>query len=150
MLNGTGLWLRREVAVHERRTALVPADDAELVEAGVTVTVEEAPQRAFPIEEYAAVGCRVVPGDTWPDAPPGDFVLGLKEPSLEVWALTHRHIFFGHAYKGQECGADLLRRFTADAGIRPRAAAGPRHPGQHCFRRRGGQPVPDGGRSAAQ
>lgn len=116
MLNRTGLWLRREVALHEQRTALVPDDAAALVEAGVPVTVEQAPQRAFQIEEYAAAGCRVVPGDTWPDAPESDFILGLKEPSSKAWALTHRHIFFGHAYKGQQGGADLLRRFTSGGG----------------------------------
>ena len=28
----------------------------------------------------------------------------------------HRHIFFGHAYKGQDGAADLLRRFQAGGG----------------------------------
>lgn len=116
MASRTGLWLRREVAAHEQRTALVPANAAALVAAGIEVTVEEAEQRAFPIEEYAAAGCRVVPGDTWPDAPPEEFVLGLKEPSSTTQALTHRHIFFGHAYKGQDGGPDLLRRFTSGGG----------------------------------
>ncbi|WP_033400333.1 saccharopine dehydrogenase [Actinokineospora enzanensis] len=116
MSSRTGLWLRREVAPHEERTPLVPADAARLVEAGFAVMVEEAGQRAFPVEEYAAAGCRVVPGDTWPDAPPEVFVLGLKEPSSAARALTHRHIFFGHAFKGQVDGPDLLRRLTWGGG----------------------------------
>lgn len=112
----TALWLRREVSPHEQRTPLVPADAAALVAAGFAVTVEEAGQRAFPVEEYAEAGCRIVPADTWPDAPQDAFILGLKEPSSTVWALSHRHIFFGHAYKGQDSGPDLLRRFRSAGG----------------------------------
>jgi saccharopine dehydrogenase (NAD+, L-lysine-forming) len=116
MPSRTGIWLRRETAEHEQRTPLVPADAAALVAAGVEVTVEEAAQRAFPVGEYAAVGCRVVPGDTWPDAPAGAVILGLKEPSSTAPALTHRHVFFGHAYKGQGGGPALLRRFMLGGG----------------------------------
>jgi len=116
MPSRTGLWLRREVAASEQRTPLVPVDAAVLVAAGVEVTVEEAEQRTFPIDEYAAAGCRIVPGDMWPDASAETFILGLKQPSASPWALTHRHIFFGHAYKGQADGHDLLRRLVAGGG----------------------------------
>lgn len=116
MPSRTCLWLRREVAAHEQRTPLVPADAAELVAAGVEVIVEDAEQRVFPVWEYAAAGCRIVPGGTWPGAPPADFILGVKEPSSAVDALTHRHIFFGHAYKAQEGGPSLLRRFVSGGG----------------------------------
>ena len=116
MTSTTGLWLRREASPHEERTPLVPADAAALVAAGMEVAVEEAEQRAFPAEEYAAAGCRIVPADSWPDAPPGTFVLGLKEPTLAADALAHSHIFFGHAYKGQVDGPRVLRRFTSGGG----------------------------------
>jgi saccharopine dehydrogenase (NAD+, L-lysine-forming) len=115
-LRAPALWLRREAALHERRTVLVPADAAKLVADGVQVTVELAEQRAFPIEEYAAAGCRVVPGDTWPDAAPEEYILGLKEPSPAAHELRHRHIFFGHAFKGQSGGQALLDRITAGEG----------------------------------
>jgi saccharopine dehydrogenase (NAD+, L-lysine-forming) len=110
------VWLRREVSADERRVPLVPADAAMLVGGGIAVTVEEAGPRVFPIEDYAAAGCRTVPGDTWPGAPPDAVVLGLKEPSPAAQALTHRHVLFGHAYKGQAGGAALLRRFAAGGG----------------------------------
>jgi saccharopine dehydrogenase (NAD+, L-lysine-forming) len=111
-----GIWLRREAMPHEQRTPLVPDDAAKLVADGFAVTVEESARRAFPVEDYAAAGCRVVPADTWPDAPGTDIVLGLKEPVGAPSPLTHRHVFFGHAYKGQEGGPALLRRFAAGGG----------------------------------
>lgn len=116
MTSMTGLWLRREASPFEERAPLVPADAAGLVAGGIDVAVEEAEQRAFPVEEYAAAGCRIVRADSWPDAPPGTVVLGLKEPTRAADALVHRHIFFGHAYKGQVEGPRVLRRFTAGGG----------------------------------
>ncbi len=116
MPSSTGIWLRREAAPNEQRTPLVPADVAELVTDGTMVTVEESGHRAFPIDEYSAAGCRVVPGDSWPDAPAGDVILGLKEPPSQPSTLTHRHVFFGHAYKGQQGGPALLHRFDGVGG----------------------------------
>ncbi|MGP3982045.1 saccharopine dehydrogenase [Streptomyces sp. KR80] len=116
MLTRAGIWLRREAAPSEQRTPLVPGDAAKLIAEGVPVTVEESANRSFPIDEYAAAGCHVVPADTWPDAPPTEVILGLKEPSLASTPLAHRHVFFGHAYKGQDGGPALLRRFAEGGG----------------------------------
>ncbi|GGW94966.1 saccharopine dehydrogenase [Streptomyces lomondensis] len=110
------LWLRHEARTTERRTPVVPDDARRLVENGVELTVEESPQRVFPIEEYQAAGCRVAPAGSWVTAPPDAVVLGLKELPGEPAELTHRHIFFGHAYKGQPGAAGLLRRFAAGGG----------------------------------
>ncbi|MFF5985254.1 saccharopine dehydrogenase [Streptomyces olindensis] len=110
------LWLRHEARTTERRTPIVPDDARRLVENGVELTVEESPQRIFPIEEYQAAGCRVAPAGSWVTAPPDAVVLGLKELPDEPAELTHRHIFFGHAYKGQPGAAGLLRRFAAGGG----------------------------------
>lgn len=63
------LWLRHEVRPTERRTLIVPSDARRLVESGVTLTVEESPQRIFPVEEYEAVGARVAPARSWESAP---------------------------------------------------------------------------------
>lgn len=112
----TAFWLRREASHQERRTPLVPTDAAALVAGGVEVTVEESDHRAFPIAEYAAAGCRVVTGDTFPDAPADTVVLGLKEPAGSH-ALTHRHVYFGHAYLGQVTAPQVLRRFTTGGGV---------------------------------
>jgi saccharopine dehydrogenase (NAD+, L-lysine-forming) len=95
----------------------VPSDARRLVESGVTLTVEESPQRVFPVEAYEAAGCRVATTGSWVSAPSDAVVVGLKELPDEPLALTHRHIFFGHAYKHQPGAVALLRRFLAGAGI---------------------------------
>ncbi|MEU1442986.1 saccharopine dehydrogenase [Streptomyces mirabilis] len=110
------LWLRHEIRTTERRTPIVPADARRLVESGVTLTVEESPQRVFPIEAYEEAGCRVAKAGSWVSAPPEAVVVGLKELPDGPPALTHRHVFFGHAYKRQPGAAALLRRFLAGGG----------------------------------
>ncbi|MEV5908452.1 saccharopine dehydrogenase [Streptomyces chartreusis] len=110
------LWLRHEVRSTERRTPLVPSDARRLVERGVTLTVEESPQRIFPVEEYEAAGCRIAPAGSWVSAPERAVVLGLKELPDQPAELTHAHIFFGHAYKRQPGAEALLRRFAAGGG----------------------------------
>ncbi|GAA2423225.1 saccharopine dehydrogenase [Streptomyces glaucus] len=110
------LWLRHEVRGTERRTPIVPRDARRLVESGAVLTVEESPQRIFPVAEYEAAGCRVAPAGSWVSAPRDAVVVGLKELPDEPAGLTHRHVFFGHAYKRQPGAADLLRRFAAGGG----------------------------------
>jgi saccharopine dehydrogenase (NAD+, L-lysine-forming) len=110
------LWLRHELRGTERRTPIVPSDARRLVENGVTLTVEESPQRIFPIEEYEAAGCRIAPAGAWVSAPVDAVVVGLKELPDEPAELRHRHIYFGHAYKRQPGAAALLRRFAAGGG----------------------------------
>jgi saccharopine dehydrogenase (NAD+, L-lysine-forming) len=110
------LWLRHEDRSTERRTPVVPSDARRLVAGGVTLTVEESPQRIFPIAEYEAAGCRTAPAASWVSAPEDAVVLGLKELPDRPAALAHRHIFFGHAYKRQPGAAELLGRFAAGGG----------------------------------
>lgn len=110
------LWLRHEPRTTERRTPIVPSDARRLVENGVRVTVERSPQRIFPIEAYEEVGCRIAEPNSWQSAPEDTVVLGLKELDDEPSELRHRHIFFGHAYKGQPGAEALLRRFLAGRG----------------------------------
>ncbi|HEY0639515.1 MAG TPA: saccharopine dehydrogenase [Pseudonocardiaceae bacterium] len=110
------LWIRHESRPTERRAPVVPADAAALVAAGLRVTVEESPQRVFPIEEYAAAGCAVTPAGSWVDAPRAAFVVGIKELPGEPAELAHRHVFFGHAFKGQPGAAALLGRFARGGG----------------------------------
>ncbi|MGW2748211.1 saccharopine dehydrogenase [Streptomyces sp. NPDC001450] len=110
------LWLRHEARTTERRTPIVPADARRLTESGVRLTVEDSPQRIFPIEEYEAAGCSRAPAGSWVTAPPDSVILGLKELPDEPPSLPHRHIFFGHAYKQQPGATELLRRFAAGGG----------------------------------
>ncbi|WP_347265692.1 saccharopine dehydrogenase [Paracoccus sp. (in: a-proteobacteria)] len=110
------LWIRCESRENEARTALTPAGVAELRARGFAVTVEESPHRILPIADYAAAGAAIARRDSWPDAPTEAIILGIKELPGDAGALRHRHIMFGHAYKGQPAGRALLRRFRQGGG----------------------------------
>ncbi|MFI9648327.1 saccharopine dehydrogenase [Streptomyces sp. NPDC052040] len=110
------LWLRHESRPTERRAPLVPSDAARLVSQGAEITVEESPQRVFPLADYVSAGCATAPAGSWTDAPRDHHVLGLKELPPQPGRLQHRHVYFGHAYKGQPGARELLGRFTAGGG----------------------------------
>lgn len=112
----THLWIRAEARATEQRTPIVPADAARLVADGVAVTVEESPHRAYPIEEYVDAGCRVEPAGSWVDAPDDAYIVGIKELPEEPAELRHAHIYFAHAFKGQDGAEELLARLTRGGG----------------------------------
>ena len=112
----THLWVRAEQRPNEERVGLTPDGAAALVKAGICVTVEESHVRAIPIDGYKAAGCEIAAENLWPQAPADAIIFGLKELPEDGTALTHRHIMFGHAYKGQPAGRDLLKRFKAGGG----------------------------------
>ncbi|TVT31890.1 saccharopine dehydrogenase [Amycolatopsis rhizosphaerae] len=112
----TRITVRHETRPTERRAPISPRDAAALVGQGITLTVERSPQRVFADEDYAAAGCVLAPAGSWRDAPADEFVIGLKELPGEPEALRHRHIYFGHAYKGQRHARALLRRFAEGGG----------------------------------
>ena len=110
------VWIRSESRGTERRAPVVPADVPQLVAAGVRVTVEESRQRAFTDDEYAAAGATVVGESTWTEAPEDAYVLGIKELPDEPESLRHRHIYFAHAFKGQDDARRTLERFRRGGG----------------------------------
>lgn len=112
----THLWVRAEQRPNEERVGLTPAGAKALIEKGVRVTVEESSVRAIEMDGYAAAGCIVAPENSWPDAPQDAIIFGLKELPEDGTPLPHRHIMFGHAYKGQHSGVALLKRFKAGGG----------------------------------
>jgi len=112
----THLWIRAEQRTNEDRVGLTPTGARALLDAGLKVTVEESSVRAIGIQGYIDAGCDIVPENTWPDAPADAIIFGLKELPEDGTPLTHRHIMFGHAYKGQPAGQILLKRFKAGGG----------------------------------
>jgi len=112
----THLWVRAEQRPNEERVGLTPAGAAALVGAGIRVTVERSSVRAIPIDGYEVAGCEIAPENLWPKAPGEAIIFGLKELPEDGTPLTHRHIMFGHAYKGQPAGRLLLKRFKAGKG----------------------------------
>jgi len=112
----THIWLRAEHRDDESRVGLTPQGAAGLIAQGFRLTVEDSPRRVFPAAAYAAAGCAIAPAGTWPEAPRQAIVFGLKELPDSDTPLAHRHVFFGHAFKGQPGAARLLGRFRAGGG----------------------------------
>ena len=112
----THLWVRAEQRPNEERVGLTPEGAAALIAAGLRVTVEESSVREIAIAGYRDAGCTIAPENTWPEAPRDAIIFGLKELPEDGTALPHRHIMFGHAFKGQPAGQVLLRRFQKGGG----------------------------------
>ena len=112
----THLWVRTEQRDNETRVGLTPEGAAKLMAAGLQVTVENSDSRCIPTDRYRAAGAQIAPAGAWPEAPDDAIIFGLKELPEDGTPLFHRHIMFGHAYKGQPAGHTLLRRFQAGGG----------------------------------
>ena len=112
----THLWVRAEQRLNEERAGLTPQGARALLDAGLKVTIEHSSVRAIPIQGYVDAGCDIAPENSWPSAPADAIIFGLKELPEDGTPLTHRHILFGHAYKGQPSGQILLKRFKAGGG----------------------------------
>jgi saccharopine dehydrogenase (NAD+, L-lysine-forming) len=112
----THLWVRAEQRDNEERVGLTANGAAQLIKAGITLTVEESSSRAIPLQGYIDAGCTIAPEHSWTDAPEDAIIFGLKELREDGTPLRHRHILFGHAYKGQPSGRILLDRFKAGGG----------------------------------
>lgn len=112
----THLWVRAEERANERRVGVTPGGVATLLAAGLRVTVEDAPTRIIPIDAYAEAGATIAPMGSWRNAPGDAIIFGLKELPSDTGPLTHRHILFGHAFKGQADGPALLHRFRDGGG----------------------------------
>ncbi len=112
----THLWVRAEQRPNEERVGLTPDGARALLKAGLRVTVEHSSVRAIQIDGYRNAGCEIAPENSWPNAPADAIIFGLKELPEDGTPLSHRHILFGHAYKGQPSGQILLSRFKAGGG----------------------------------
>ena len=110
------LWVRAESRPNEDRVGITPDGVARLIAAGHQVTVEDSRRRIIPTAAYAHAGAQIAPEGSWPDAPDDAIIFGLKELPEDRSPLKHRHIMFGHAYKGQPAGRELLRRFREVGG----------------------------------
>lgn len=112
----THLWIRAEERANERRVGATPDGVARLLHAGLQVTVEDSPTRIIPIAAFRDAGAQIAAPGAWRNAPPDAIIFGLKELPEDATPLLHRHILFGHAYKGQLAGRVLLERFREGNG----------------------------------
>lgn len=112
----THLWVRAEQRPNEERVGLTPEGAAALIAKGIRLTVEASSVRAIAIDGYRAAGAEIARENSWPEAPRDAIIFGLKELPDDGTPLVHRHIMFGHAYKGQPAGQRLLERFVQGGG----------------------------------
>ncbi|MBR9764601.1 MAG: saccharopine dehydrogenase [Rhodobacteraceae bacterium] len=112
----THIWLRAEQRPNEDRAGLTPEGAKALIARGFRLTVEESRTRILPLQGYVDAGAEVAPEGSWTEAPGDAIIFGLKELPEDGTPLRHRHIMFGHAYKGQPAGQELLARFVAGGG----------------------------------
>lgn len=112
----THLWVRAESRPNEDRVGITPEGVAELLAQGMAVTVEDSASRIIPTEAYREAGATIVPAGSWAEAPTDAIIFGLKELPEDGSPLRHRHIMFGHTFKGQPTGKLLLKRFKAGGG----------------------------------
>lgn len=110
------LWVRHESRANEDRVGITPDGVRQLIARGFRVTVEDSPNRIIPIAGYREAGATIMPAESWREAPADAIVFGLKELPENGTPLTHRHILFGHAFKGQPAGQVLLNRFREGGG----------------------------------
>ena len=90
----------------ERRTPIVPADLAEILEAsGTRAFVEKSDKRFFAEDQYAAAGAAVCTGMA-----DGDVILGVKEIPIEKILPGKTYLFFSHTIKGQKDNMPMLQK----------------------------------------
>lgn len=110
------IWVRGEERDNERRVGVTPQGVQTLIQHGFRVTVEDEPTRAIGIDGYKTAGAEISAPGTWRTAPKDTIIFGLKELPDDGAALKHKHIMFGHAYKGQSAGQRLLKQFNEGGG----------------------------------
>lgn len=62
----------------------------------------------------------MVPAGSWRNAPKDAVILGIRGPqglSVECSGLEHVHMYFAHAYKGQQGAAHRLVPFVRGGGV---------------------------------
>ena len=110
------LWLRAENRKNETRVGLTPEGANQLIAHGIKVSVETSDTRIIPAKDYKDAGCEIVHEGSWERAPEDAIIFGLKELPSNDRPLRHSHIMFGHAFKGQESGKKLLKKFKNGNG----------------------------------
>lgn len=112
------LWIRAETFPDERRAPLTPNEAERLVQQGIKVFVEKSKQRIFVDSAYEQVGCEMVNPSTWCNAnKEATLVLGLKAIDPTPASITHKHMYFAHAYKNQPQAKQLLTAFKIGQGV---------------------------------
>lgn len=110
------IWIRAETKHGEQRVPIIPTEVRKLIEKGYHITVERSPNRCIHDENYRSAGATMVEAGSWVNAPKDTLIIGLKELPHDTVPLYHRHLYFGHCFKGQPHAMQLLDRFKQGGG----------------------------------
>lgn len=109
------IYLRSETKKGECRSPLTPQGAKVLTDAGITVLVETSTTRTFSDQDYRDLGIEIT-AVPWQEMPTDTLILGLKELPMSDAPIAHDHIYFAHAFKGQDEAAQILARFNNGGG----------------------------------
>jgi saccharopine dehydrogenase (NAD+, L-lysine-forming) len=109
------IYLRHESKNGECRTPLTPEGAKLLQDHGVNVLVESSNTRVFDDQSYRNLGINVTTLK-WYETPKDTLILGLKELPISDKKVEHDHIYFAHAFKGQDEAKQILTRFNNGRG----------------------------------
>ena len=103
----THLWVRAEARENEERVGVMPDGVAQLIAAGMRVTVEESQSRAVALEGFRAAGAEIAPEGAWPKASEDAIIFGLKELPCSRRQISqgqlHRHAKLLQVCNQSEC-----------------------------------------------
>jgi alpha-aminoadipic semialdehyde synthase len=94
----------RETKKGESRTPLVPADVNWLIKRGISVEVENSPNRVFNSLQYKKSGAKIVN-----KCKQASLLVGVKEPRIEDLCVDKIYMVFSHTIKGQFKNMPLLK-----------------------------------------
>ncbi|WP_392339895.1 hypothetical protein [Moritella marina] len=109
------IYLRSETKKGECRSPLTPQGAKVLMDADISVLVETSTTRTFSDQDYRDLGVEIttIP---WQEMPTDTLILGLKELPVSDAPIFHDHIYFAHAFKGQDEATQILARFNNGGG----------------------------------
>jgi hypothetical protein len=130
----TSVHLRAEAPPIGSRGIISPATARRLIDDDFDVYIERSNVRYFKDAEYEAVGvgdaiqdpspprtdnsqCKLVPADSWPDAPLDRIIIGMKALPEGDFPLPHIHAHAAHCYRNQAGWEKSLMRFHRGGGL---------------------------------
>ncbi|RYP79589.1 hypothetical protein DL769_002899 [Monosporascus sp. CRB-8-3] len=116
-MSAVTLHLHAEAAPIGTRGIISPTTAHRLIQDGYNVYVERSNVRYFKDSGHAAVGCTLVPADSWPDAPLDHIIIGMKALPEGDFPLKHVHAHAAHCYRNQAGWDRVLMRFHQGGGL---------------------------------
>lgn len=113
------IWIRHETKAYEERVTITPREAKQMLDDGFDVHVEHSETRVYKDKEYQDVGCKMEPTGSWATLKkdPNLAIVGLKELPEDTFSIVNSHVYFAHAFKGQEGWEKVLKRYVDGGGV---------------------------------